>query len=360
MLLSNEYRPDPRVEKEAEALVESGAEVTVIAWDRGRSRSGSETEKGVRIERVRTLRVGGKLGMALNYPFFMVRSVAKGLTIGPDIVHAHDLDTLPIGVMLSKLKGVPLVYDAHEHYSKMVANDLPRSICGLLDRIESSLARKADRVVAANVKIAEYLEPHLPHPAVVVMNCVDPPEHAGKRSAGGEVVVFYGGALEPLRYILEVINAVEGMDDVVVRIAGTGTLEGQVREVSGRNGKLSFLGYLSRERMMSEIGGADLVIALLDPSNENNRIGTPNRLFEAMAAGTPVLVSSGTLSGSIVEEEGCGYSIEWSEGSFRKVLSELSVAGMRDKIGENGRKAVRERYNWNIMKRRLVDLYSSL
>jgi glycosyltransferase involved in cell wall biosynthesis len=360
MLLSNEYRPDPRVEKEAEALVDSGAMVTVLAWDRLRSRPQSEQRKGVDVVRVQTRSVNSKSGLLLNYPIFIVRSIRKASSIDADVVHAHDLDTLLIGVILNRIKNVPLVYDAHEHYSKMVANDLPEFVCRFLDRFESSLARKADRVIAANVKIAEYLDPHLQKNAVVVMNCIDLLDVSRNSPERNETVVFYGGALEPLRYIIEILQACKKMDNVSVRIAGTGTLEPKIKEMSEKSKNVSLLGYLPKERIMEEIGGADLVIALLDPSNENNVIGTPNRLFEAMAVGTPVLVSTGTLSGSIVEEERCGYAIQWSEGEFRRIIAELSVAGVRDMLGENGRNAVRGRYNWGIMKKRLLDLYESL
>ncbi len=74
---------------------------------------------------------------------------------------------------------------------------------------------------------------------------------------------------------------------------------------------------------------ADVIIAMLDPSNHNNRIGTPNRMFEAMAVGTPVLVSKGTLSGEIVESAGAGLAIEWSVSSFQEALLAFGRPGAK-------------------------------
>ena len=95
MLVTNEYRPDPRVHKEARALIDGGHEVTVAAWDRQRARPPREVVEGVRLHRVRTGRVGGQLALVLNYPLFLLRCLAAAREVRPEIVHAHDLDTLP-------------------------------------------------------------------------------------------------------------------------------------------------------------------------------------------------------------------------------------------------------------------------
>ncbi|MBM4237515.1 MAG: glycosyltransferase family 4 protein, partial [Euryarchaeota archaeon] len=156
MLLSNEYRPDPRVGKEAEALLGAGDEVTILCWDRGHSGPRSASSGRLRIERVRTGRVASVGSFLLNYPLFCLRTILRGLGTNVDVVHCHDLDTLPQGVFLSRLKGVPLVYDAHEHYSKMIASDVPGVISSALELAERTLVKAARVIVAANAKIAEY------------------------------------------------------------------------------------------------------------------------------------------------------------------------------------------------------------
>jgi len=360
MLLSNEYRPDVRVEKEARSLLRSGWDVTVLAWDRGHRRPIEGTQDGVRVRRVRTRAFSAKSGLALNYPLFIIALLRNSRKEGFSVVHAHDLDTLLAGALISKLRRVPLVYDAHEHYAEMVSQDLPRAIARAFDLVERALVRGADRIVAANQRIAEYLGEWSKVEPVVVMNCIEPPSIDGQRPAHKGIVVFYGGSLEPLRFIEEAILAVQGQKDIVLRVAGEGSLRGMVEDAGTSGDNVEYIGYVDHEMLLSEMADADAVIAMLDPSNINNRIGTPNRLFEAMAVGTPVLVSEGTLSGEIVERTGSGLTVQWSVAGFKEALERLTDPALRAELGENGRMAVEREYNWKAMESRLLALYDSL
>ena len=71
MLLSNEYRPDPRVRKEAMTLHDAGHEVTVLCWNRSLKALDHQDDGGVRIERVRTGKVEGMVALVANSPLFI-------------------------------------------------------------------------------------------------------------------------------------------------------------------------------------------------------------------------------------------------------------------------------------------------
>jgi glycosyltransferase involved in cell wall biosynthesis len=277
-----------------------------------------------------------------------------------DVVHAHDLDTLFAGTLISRLRGAPLVYDAHEHYAAMVSQDLPGVVTRLFDLIERALVRNADRVVAANQRIAEYLNDWTTRPPVVVMNCIEPPQGMAARQRHEKTVVFYGGSLEPLRFIEEAVAAVQKDDGALLRVAGDGSLRKLVEDAAGSGRNVQYIGYVDHATLLQEMAQADAIIAMLDPSNLNNRIGTPNRMFEAMAVGTPVLVSKGTLSGEMVESAGAGLAIEWSVPSFQEALRRLADPELRARLGANGKDAVKREYNWGAMRVRLLDLYRSL
>jgi glycosyltransferase involved in cell wall biosynthesis len=173
------------------------------------------------------------------------------------------------------------------------------------------------------------------------------------------MVVFYGGSLEPLRFIEESVAAVQKDDAALLRVAGDGSLRKLVEDAAASGRNVQYIGYVDHATLLREMGQADAIIAMLDPSNQNNRIGTPNRMFEAMAVGTPVLVSKGTLSGEIVESAGAGLAIEWSVSSFQEALQRLSDPELRARLGANGKEAVLREYNWGAMRARLLDLYRS-
>lgn len=358
MLLADEYRPDPRVRKEALALIEEGMEVTVLEWDRSCSRASRNVE-GVEVIGVRAGKAVDMLSTALRFPLFILKALLRGLKIEADAVHAHDLDTLLPAALISRLRGIPLVYDAHEYYSAMVADHLPSFMCAFLDKMEAWLVRQADLAIAVNEKVEEHLRPNVSSHSIIVMNCIElgerRPPHAGR-----EITMIYAGALEPFRYLKEVTDVIRGEEGVRMLLAGEGSLKETLIKKAGESENIEFIGYLPHSSLIEVMKECDVVLCLMDPSNKNNQIGTPNKLFESMAVGIPVLVSEGTLCAEIVRREQCGLAIEWSQREFRRAIEILRDPAKREQMASAGRRAAESTYNWGIMKERLISAYRNL
>ena len=176
----------------------------------------------------------------------------------------------------------------------------------------------------------------------------------------GDYVLVYGGSLESGRYIAEVMNVLCEHPLCILKVAGVGKLADYAVTMHNKCKNIIYLGWVGPDGMEDLMLTSDVVLCLFDVSNENNVIGTPNRLFEAMAYGLPVIASEGTASGKIVKETECGLVISWSEENFLASIERLRDAELRKRLGSNGRKAVKETYNWKTMSERLINAYGRL
>jgi glycosyltransferase involved in cell wall biosynthesis len=345
MLLSNPYRPDYRVEREAKALLEEGHEIRILAWDREGGHKDTETVDGVSV-----LRFGPRAGyndpfdMFVKLPLFLWRALLKSRNLDFDVVHAHDFDTLVLGRILSKFHSVKLVYDAHELYWAMVENSVPKWLRNVVERFERKSVSRADIVLTVTPQVASVLEGYGARQVVLVMNCeevrepdverIDQVRKAMLGTAGK--LALCAGMLEPSRNMQMLIDVFAGLEgaDIKLVVGGTGSL-------------------------VSEISRAALIH---DPRNTNIRLGISARLFNAMAAGKPVIVSDGTGNADIVREEGIGVVVPYDDAGEVKnaVLSLVEDEERLADIAEKGRRAAKERYNWGIMKRRLIRAYRDL
>ncbi len=122
---------------------------------------------------------------------------------------------------------------------------------------------------------------------------------------------------------------------------------------------IQFLGYIPQEQVLENVSMCDAVVCMMDPRNGNNVIGTPNKLFEAMAYGVPAIVTEETHSGDMVKHLDCGVAVEYSARGMSSAISLLKDPQARKRMGRCGRAAAEKDYNWMAMKERLCALYRS-
>jgi glycosyltransferase involved in cell wall biosynthesis len=334
MLLTKDWPTDPRVRKERDSLVDAGYDVDIL--------SDKNLSRGVRSTIKRHLR-------------FYVRCMMESKDKEPDFIHAHDFDTLPIGVLISRLKGVPLVYDAHESYSHMIADTVPKDATRLLNFIERKLTRHATHIILANEKIGPYISDESDK-WIVVMNCPEKMEHSTKPDKD-KFTLGYFGSLEKGRFVQGLIDAVNMTKDWRLVIAGRGSLNLKYAD----NDKVQHLGHLSPQEARRQMGRCNLLSVLFEPGNENDYIGTPNRLFEAMALGIPVVANWNTYSGQITKETGCGFTIDADIFPLKDLMEHIS--SNPDELTERGLagyEAWRSRYNWYAQEANLIAMYDGM
>jgi glycosyltransferase involved in cell wall biosynthesis len=373
MLLSNAYDPDPRVRQEAVSLLGMGCDIRILAWDRDLKAAARQSMDGVDVERVFVPSTHGRgITQVFRYALVYWKFLWRGLRTPFDVVHCHDLDTLPIGVVLGTLKRKPVVYDAHESFADMLAGSVPRIAQRVLAAFEGVLMRRSALVITVGEKLRRYLESRGARHSVVVGNWKrvgdfvrTPAQNQElRRRLGvpdGALFVVCVTQLRPDRKLEELLGAAAVCPDAYVLIAGSGGLEARVREAAAANPRIIYTGFVSGRTIADYTCAADAIYYGFDPDNPNARFSAPNKLYEALAAGRPLITGDFGEIADVVREAGCGIVLpEYSIDEVRRALMTLSDTGLRATMAANAARAGRTSFNWETGEEVLYREYSAL
>jgi glycosyltransferase involved in cell wall biosynthesis len=223
-----------------------------------------------------------------------------------DVWHAHDFQGL-VAVSGSLRPGAGLVYDVHDIFVETgTGSRLPGLLRRLVRRYERRLVRRADLVVAVNRPLARIITARTaPKATLVVHNCPPRwtvPERRPNliRSAAGipddAPVVLYHGRLSANRGLDQLTAALHepGLERMHVAVMGYGELAEPLAEQAAdprSGGRLHVLDAVSPAELLEWVASADVGSLAMPRASLNLYISTPNKLFECLAAGTPVVVS---------------------------------------------------------------------
>lgn len=375
MLLSNPFRPDPRVEREARALTAHGHQVTIVCWDRRVELPENESWNGIALLRVHNVRseYGSGWRQLFYLPRFWRSAAREVLGTELDVVHCHDLDTLPAGWWLKSRTRARLIYDAHEDYPAMMSLYLPEPMVKALAWLERRLLDRVDQTITASTVLADKLRSMGVAPVVTVGNYhplgpfdeVKPADTAAARArlglAAGEYVVCYIGGFTRNRQLLPLIEAAAQLPDVKVLLWGDGHQREAVIAAAAGTSNVRYLGWLPADQVPLHMLTADVIYYCLKQDYPGAIYNAPNTLAQAMAAGRPVIANDVGDLGYIVRQTGCGLLVPAvTAGEVRQAILALRDPTVRQRLGRAGREAAEARYNWTAAERQLLQAYDQL
>lgn len=368
ILRSNPIAPDPRVEKIARALKRNGYQVSALGWDRSARLPLAEHAEGFELYRLPIQAEYGS-GMAnlpnlLRWQWGLLRWLAKHHAEF-DRIHACDFDTILPALWCKRRWGKIVVYDIFDFYADHLRRT-PGWIKSLIRTADLKAIDRADALILVDdARVAQVAGAH-PKQLAVVYNSpedIDPARlPAFTPSPAGELRLAYVGLLQVERGLFEMLDILSRHPGWRMDVAGFGGDETQIAERAGRMPNVTFHGRVAYDKALELSQSADLLFATYDPSIPNHRFSSPNKIFEAMMLGKPIVVARNTNMDRIIATAEAGLIVPYGDvPALEAVLQKLADdPALRLRLGVNARQAYDQIYSWQMMENRLKTLYDGL
>lgn len=324
----NDLVTDNRIHKVAASLSGMGFEPLLI----GRLLSESHpVERDYSTHRMKLLFRKGPL----FYFEYNLRLFFHLLHTDVDVFVANDLDTLPANYLASGIKRKPLVYDSHEYYTEVPELIGRPFVKAIWTWIEKLLVPRVDAAYTVCASIAEVYRDLYGVDFKVVRNLpvysqVDRLIGTPIEKTDSSKIILYQGALNLGRGIEAAIRAMQFIEGAVLWLVGDGDLTSQLKQLVTElnlDQKVKFMGRLPLNQLVEITRQADLGISLEEDLGLNYRFALPNKLFDYIQAGVPVLVSNLPEMRRIVDQYQIGAIAETHQ---RRDLAEIMKSALFD------------------------------
>ena len=370
-MLTTVHQPfDTRIfHKESKSLQKAGHAVTLIAP--------SDTASNKNVDGIQVITII-KPSSKILHPITMLRVFIAGLRQDCDVYHCHEPGSLFVCSLLKLFRRTKLVYDVHEHYSGLIAENsffpnFSRKIIFKIIKASENLQSKFGDLI---ITVDDVLEAKFKNKTnnICVINNYPTLDLFKNRKSGTcciDKTVIYVGGLTKIRGTLETILAFEKSLKTVpdAKLVFVGSFIDSNYEKAlldycheqKLQDNVTFVGQIPHEKVAEYIDTASVAVALLQP-NPRHELTIPVKLFEYMGSGKPVIISNFKFTNKIISKIKCGISVDPTNTQeiSDAILWLLEHPEEAEQMGENGRRAVEEIYNWENMEKRLFKVYEEL
>jgi glycosyltransferase involved in cell wall biosynthesis len=401
MVLQGTYPTDIRVEKEANALLDAGHEVSLLC----RSVS-SPTDTGAKpkevVEGITVHRINDwspfpqLLWQQINFDLRFRKPIWENAlesivtTERIDAIHVHDLPPVKSALVVGEKHDIPVIADFHEMYPAAMKHwrsswSLERKIkqntvlkpIWRFERLQKQCIEKLDHIIT----ISEEAEQHYisnydvnPSDITVVGNMVDLDSFEIESTKPvlsefkEDFLITYVGGFGPHRGIEVAIQSLpkilESVPNARVVLVGKGTDSEynrklkNIAEEQGVSDRVTFTGWVDFADVPSYMKASD-VCFVLHTQSDHTDVAVPHKLSQYMATGNPLVVTERPPLKRIVSDASCGIVIPYTTAAFADAIIELANDDdKRERFGRNARDAAIDRYNWSTQIDFLTDIYS--
>ncbi len=356
--------------KEARSLAAAGYRVVHVCF----GSEPSQERDGVQID-VRPRR-GGLVRRALS----LVDLFRRARRLDADVYHCNEVDSWLVGVLLKLFFGKRVVFDVHEHYPATFAHVhfprlLHRPAAAAVRLLFRCLRPMTDGFVLAKTSVAEDF-PGTEDRQCAVLNAAsleyaalgpnDVPVAIRRRYSAAPAAIHLG-LLAKARGWPQLLEAMRRMRHGELRLAAVGTInDGSAEEFQrtvaayGLADRVTRCDWLPFDEAYRHVLCARIGLVLFQPVNANYVHAFPHKMFDYMLAGLPVVVPDFARDVvDIVRRADCGLIVDTTRPqAIAEALDSLLDEPERARqLGQNGRRAVLEEYNWEAQAAKLLALY---
>lgn len=298
----------------------------------------------------------GKPTLILYYPLFWIWILYKLFTVRPKVVHAIDLDTLLPCSIYKFILRKKLVYDVHDRFGGYVPPKYS-NLFKATNLVEELLGKQADILVTVSGKVQQTFRLRPKNCAIIMNLSEDYNLNNSKQEDDGILTLVYTGLICKDQGLDLVMSALEDLQGVRLVLAGR-PADKELLDKMIKSPKISYAGLLERADSLKLEASSDAMVVLYDLQYRKNQLSSPNKIFEAMMCGIPLITN---MEVNLVDEIGCGITVEYNIDQVRNAIIKLrDDPELRTQFGKNGRKAFVEKYNWNSMEKLLFQIYDNL
>lgn len=367
-IVFNNFKNDRRVLKENISLLNAGYDVQVIALYEPPLKE-REIIQNIPVHRLRLkTRNWGKSKFVQLLKYLEVFFILLRNYKNTDIIHCNDFDPLLISVIWKRLLSnkIKIVYDAHEYETER--NDLYGFEKKIVKFLEKRLIKYVDKIITVSESIAnEYVRLYGVNKPALVLNCPKFQKVVKKdlfrekfNLNKNDIIFLYIGGLQLGRGIEIILDVFKRLtNEKVLIVLGDGSLKEKVEVYAKTCKNIFYHPAVSYEILLNYTASADFGLLPYENTCLNHYFCLPNKLFDYLMAGLPVIVPDLLELKKIVETYRLGYIVE----SYKPENLITTINGIKkdDKFSFlNNIKKFDEEYNWENQEKALLKLYEEL
>ena len=344
---------DSRATKEIIAYKEKGYEVFVYGWNRQRLDLKDLKEKNIIYKMyLKSSEYGNgikNIFKLCGFQLCLYNNLKKDRN-KYQIIHACDFDTAYIASKICKRFNKKFIYDIYDYYVDCHNLSFLKSF---IEKIDIRTINKADKVIICTEKRKKQIEKSNPKKIEVIHNTPQldfiPSVH---KFNSNKIKVCYVGILQDDRLLIEISKLINENKNIELHIGGFGKYENYFKELSNENKNVKFYGQMKYDEVLKLEDKCDILFATYNPDVPNHKYSAPNKVYEAMALGKPIVVCKDTGVDDIVVNNKIGFSIKYNAQEFYEVIKSIDYKEYEE-ISSRCKILYKTKHSWDIMKERL-------